>query len=581
MKTKRCLDVAGSAAQALAASVLLTALSWPQANSALALDATYTTGVLQTTGDGQVSGAEINDGKTLHWQGIPYARAPVGDLRWKAPQPPEPWAGVLDATGDAPLCPQMESGAAVGAEDCLTLDLFRPNTGETGLPVLVYIHGGNNQGGTSREINAEELALSANAVVVSLNYRLGLLGFNALPALQTGNAEEDSGNYTMLDFARSLDWLRENAAAFGGDGGNITVSGFSAGGRDVMALLISPIFAGKFQKAISFSGGMTLAEDAASAGLIADAIAPLVVADGLKPDAKEAAAWLLTTAPEVRDYLYKLPAERLVALMTDAGIRMAVFPHLYNDGVVLPREGYATTTYNSVPLIMVTGSKEFSLFARGASEFKTLDDNQLLADPGMLAEYEFAIGHGSDLYTLFNAEQSAEAMLENYHAPIYTLRIAWGGDEAIVGERMARLYGSFHGVWIPFFTARTTGFSSTFPEAFDNMGAKDLTLQVGEYVRNFIRDGDPNGDGLVNWMPWDSATTGPTQLVLDADMEKANISQSEERTAYADLLAAIEADNSIAQDQKARMITDVLDGRWFSYGLDQHFNNRNPWVGVE
>ncbi|MFV0382950.1 carboxylesterase family protein [Paracoccus sp. (in: a-proteobacteria)] len=565
----------------LAIPVLLTAIMLPWTKPVWALDMAYAPGVLQTTQDGQVSGSEINDGKTLHWQGIPYARPPVGDLRWKAPQPPEPRSDVFDATGEAPLCPQMGADGAAGAEDCLTLDIFRPNTEETGLPVLVYIHGGNNQGGTSREINAEEMALSANAVVVSLNYRLGLLGFNALPALETGNAEEDSGNYTLLDFARSLDWLKENVAAFGGDGENITVSGFSAGGRDVMALLISPIFAGKFQKAISFSGGMTLADEGASARLIAGAIAPLVVADGVKPTETEATDWLLSSEPDVRDYLYGLPAERLAGLMTNAGIRMAVFPHLYNDGAVLPNEGYATTAYNSVPLIMVTGSKEFSLFARGASEFGALDDDQLLAEPGMLAEYAFTIDHGSDLYTLFNAEQSAEIMFASYHAPIYTMRFAWGGDESIVGERMARLYGSFHGVWVPFFTARTTGFSATFPEAFDNMGAKDLTSQVGAYVKNFIRDGDPNGEGLVTWKPWDSATSGPTQLVLDADMDKASIVQSEERTRYDDLLAAIESDDSIPQEQKAQQIADVLAGRWFSYGLDRHFDNQNLWVGVQ
>ncbi|MFV0335822.1 MAG: carboxylesterase family protein [Tropicimonas sp.] len=581
MKTKRELSSKKTASMAVAVPALLAAMSWSLADPARALDMGYTMGVLEATGYGEVSGVEINNGQTLYWQGIPYAKPPVGALRWKAPEPPEPWTGVLDATGEAPLCPQMSADGAVGAEDCLTLDIFRPNTEEVGLPVLVYIHGGNNQGGTSREINAEALAISANAVVVSLNYRLGLLGFNALPALETGNPLEDSGNYTLLDFARALDWLKENAAAFGGDGTNITISGFSAGGRDVMAMLISPVFAGKFQKAISFSGGMTLAEDEASARLIAEAIAPLAVADGVRTSEEEATQWLLSTAPEVREYLYGLPAERLAGLMTNAGIRMAVFPHLYNDGAVLPAEGYTTTAYNSVPLMMMTSSTEFSLFARGSSGFGTLDDTQLLADTGTLAEYEFAIGYGSDLYGLFNAEESAEKMFANYHAPIYTVWIAWGGDETIVGERMAKLYGSFHGVWVPFVTARTTGFSTVFPEAFDNPGAQDLTAQVGGYVANFLRTGNPNGDGLVDWKAWDSATTGPTQLILDADSEKALIRMSEERTKYDDVLAAIEADTSIPQEQKQRVITEVLDGRWFSYGLDQHFNNRNPWVGVQ
>lgn len=542
---------------------------------------TYRQGIVQHLETGKVSGREVNNGKTLLWLGIPYAEPPLGALRWKAPRPLRASMGDIDATRSGALCPQLYAGRLVGSEDCLTLDIYRPNSPETGLPVLVYVHGGNNQNGTSQEFDARHLAVTVNAVVVSVNYRLGLLGFNSLPALKTGSAEENSGNFSLLDMSQALRWVKGNIAAFGGDGDNITVAGFSAGGRDVMAMLISPLFKGQFQKAISISGGMTVADAEASARLTARALAPLVVADKVKTDQEAAYQWLLTASPEVGDYLRRLAADRLAGLMTNAGIRMAVFPHLFNDGVVLPKDGFAKATYNSVPLVMLTSSKEFSLFARSDPEFAAIKDEELMADAETLRAYAFANDYGSKLYELFNVQDSASVMFAGYRAPIYTLRIGWGGNPVIVGERMATVYGSFHGVWIPFVTSATSGFSAGFPAAFDNPGARDLTDKLGLYLGNFLRTGDPNGNGLVTWKPWESATSGPTQLVIDADAEKAIITMTEERTRYDDVLAEMEADRSIPEADKRHLIEKVLNGRWFSRRLDLHFGNTLPWVIVE
>ncbi|MET3600811.1 carboxylesterase family protein [Martelella mangrovi] len=572
---------AGNGRNGLRRIALVAALIGSWSPTALAANATYRAGVAQQTLYGEVDGAETNDGATLFWRGVPYAAAPVGTLRWKAPEKPAAWTGALDATGDAPLCPQMTGGKALGSEDCLTLDIWRPNTDETGLPVLFYIHGGNNQGGNSGTVDFEQLAVNADAVVVSVNYRLGLLGFNNLPALKTGNPQEDSGNYTLLDLARALDWIDANIAAFGGNADNITVSGFSAGGRDVMAMLISPLFHDKFQKAISFSGGMTLADTEESTGLVADAIAPLVVEAGIKPDDETARQWLMSTDPTVKDFLYDLPNDRLAGLMTNAGIRMAVFPHLYNDGVVLPKEGFETDSYNAVPLMMTTGTSEFSLFARFDPEFAAASDTDLIDDSDLNARYRFAENYGSKLYEIFNAQDSAREMIDRYDAPIYTTRFAWGEDPQIVGDTMADLYGSFHGIWIPFATERTSGFAAQFPEAFDNTGAQDLAAKFGTYLRNFMWDGDPNGDGLTAWQPWQNADSGPTQLILNADMKKADIRMSDERTPYEDVLKAMNADDTISAEAKQHLIETVLDGRWFSFGLDRHYDNENTWVGVE
>jgi len=538
----------------------------------------YTQGTLQSTKYGKVQGYQDNEGKTLIWKGIPYAKAPVGELRWKAPVDSEKWTSTLDATKDGNMGIQLSDGKIVGSEDCLNLDIYRPNTNATNLPVLLFIHGGNNQTGTSTEISAKKLAVNANCIVVSINYRLGALGFNSLPALKTGDKNEDSGNYTLLDISKSLDWIKDNIKSFGGDSKNITASGFSAGGRDIMAMLISPIFKGQFQKAISFSGGMTTADPEDSTKVIAKAIAPLVVEDKVKATEDEAYKWLQTDSKEVKDYLYGLSADRLAKLMGNASIRMSVFPHLYTDGTVLPKEGFDTKKYNDVPLIMLTGSKEFSLFARYDKRFAAIDDNTLMTNPELNKELRFSIDYGSKLYELFNAEESAERMINNYKSPIYTCDIEWGSNKEVIGDKMAQLAGSYHGVFLPFLTDEVTGFGALYKDSFNNAGAKDLGTKFTKYISNFLWNSNPNSENLVEWKPWTGADRGPTQLIFNADKDKANIVMSEDRTKYEDVLKEIEADTTVSKEVKDKLIKEVLNGRWFSGQIDEHFKNTSLWI---
>lgn len=538
----------------------------------------YTQGTLQDTKYGKVQGYQENEGKTLIWKGIPYAKAPIGELRWKAPVDPNSWTNTLDATKDGNMGIQLASGKIAGSEDCLNLDIYRPNTNETNLPVLLYIHGGNNQTGTSTEISPKKLAANANCIVVSVNYRLGALGFNSLPALKTGNKNEDSGNYTLLDISKSLDWIKDNINSFGGDSKNITASGFSAGGRDVMAMLISPIFKGQFQKAISFSGGMTTSDPEDSAKVISKAIAPLVVDDKVKATEDEAYKWLQTDGKDVRNYLYGLSADRLASLMGNAGIRMSAFPHLYTDGTVIPKEGFDTKEYNNVPVIMLTGSKEFSLFGRFDKKFAAINDNILLTDTELNKQLRFSIDYGSKLYELFNAEESAERMASNYNSTIYTCDFEWGTNKDIVGDRMAQLAGPYHGIWMPFLQDEVTGFGAMYKDSFNNAGVKDLGSKFTEYISNFLWNSNPNGKNLIEWKPWSNYSGGSTQLVFDADKDKASIKMSTDRINYEDVIKEIEADTTVSKDVKDQLIKEVLNGRWYSGKLDDYFGTPSLWV---
>ena len=233
----------------------------------------YVRGTIQTTDYGQVQGS-LDENQILSWKGIPYAKPPVRELRWKAPENPDAWTGVKEAIVAPDVFVQTNNrGGASGTEENLTLTIYRPDTEEKDLPVFVYIHGGNNQTGSAKDLDPTAFIQKTPSVVVLMDYRLGLLGFNNLPALKTGNGEEDSGNYALLDIAKSLEWIQENIDGFGGNPKNVTLTGFSAGGRDAMVALISPVFEGKFQKVISFSGGLTVSDPVESQKLLAGIVA--------------------------------------------------------------------------------------------------------------------------------------------------------------------------------------------------------------------------------------------------------------------------------------------------------------------
>ena len=212
-------------------------------------------GLVVDTAAGTVRGVDV-DGIRF-WRGLPYAAPPVGDLRWRPPEQPEPWTGVREAAESGPICLQGqptslgETGA--GSEDCLTLDVRRPAGADRPLPVMVWFHGGGFVAGSGSEAiyGGAELA-RRGVVLVTVNYRLGRLGFLAHPALQEGDRRV--GNFGLLDQVASLRWVRDNVAAFGGDADRVTIFGQSAGAVSVDALMSSPEAAGLFDRAVAQSG---------------------------------------------------------------------------------------------------------------------------------------------------------------------------------------------------------------------------------------------------------------------------------------------------------------------------------------
>lgn len=219
---------------------------------------------VQTT-SGPITGTPLND--VLVFKGIPYAKPPVGPLRWRAPVPPEPWDQPRAMTDYGPSCPQPR--ASMGgwdrhvfpihqSEDCLYLNVWTPAKAPSDrLPVMVWIHGGGfvQGSGSMRFYDGQNLA-RRGVVVVTLNYRLGPFGFFNHPALQTESDDGSAGNYGLRDQIAALKWIQDNIAALGGDPGNVTIFGESAGGVSVATLMTSPPAQGLFHKAIAQSGAV-------------------------------------------------------------------------------------------------------------------------------------------------------------------------------------------------------------------------------------------------------------------------------------------------------------------------------------
>jgi len=248
---------AAAAAVLIAAAACTTATAGPSQrqseSQSESQSQSHGTGLVVTTAGGAVRGKVV--AAAGEFLGIPYAAPPVGALRWRPPRPPAPWPGVRQATSYAPHCPQPSSsfGVASTSEDCLYLNVFTPAGNHArNLPVMVWVHGGALRTGESDDYNPAGL-VRHGVVVVTINYRIGALGFLADAALAS-HPGGPSGDYGLMDQQAALRWVQRNIRGFGGDPGDVTLFGESAGGLSTLAQLVSPGGRGLFQRAIVESG---------------------------------------------------------------------------------------------------------------------------------------------------------------------------------------------------------------------------------------------------------------------------------------------------------------------------------------
>jgi para-nitrobenzyl esterase len=480
----------------------------------------YADSLTVKTAEGKVHGKTINDGKVKAFLGLPYAAAPVGELRWKAPQPPAKWNGARDATKFGAHCAQnpvfadlvsLDSGSS---EDCLFLNVYAPAVvkAKSKLPVMFWIHGGGYAAGASSEPrhNGDFLPLKG-VVLVTINYRLGVFGFLATADLGR-EANGAAGNYGLLDMVAALQWVKVNIGNFGGDPDNVTIFGESAGSFAVSTLMASSAARGLFQKGIGESGG---------------AFSDTLPTGTLEARERKDGEWVAGLGVKSLAELRALPTEKL--LDSSKGKWVGGFPPVI-DGKLLTEpvaDTYAAGKQAHVPLLAgwnrdeasfvamhsltVEGWKSYAygLFKERAAEFLELypgdTDAQALRS---------AIDYGSDSFIAFGTWKWLEAHRKTGESPVYRYHF-----------ELAALPSKFHPGSFAFHSddiEYVFGTLDTRPGETIRPEDRRLSEQMMGYWTNFAKTGDPNGPGLPVWPRYstdhslihlDSAiTSGPDAL---------------------------------------------------------------------
>jgi para-nitrobenzyl esterase len=513
----------------------------------------WTGNPLVRTRYGVVRGAADAD-STWVWRAIPYAAPPVGNLRWRTPQDPAPWAGARETlafNGGCTQFPLPRGRLIIGSEDCLYLNVWRPKSAESPLPVYVWIHGGGNSSGSSTQLPAylgNRVAARSRMVFVSLNYRLGPFGWFAAPAFREGGSpEEASGNFGTLDIIKALQWIQDNIKAFGGDPSRVTVTGQSAGAADVLSLLLCPLATGLFQRAIYESGLPTSATMSRGEARTSQALRALLQRDRLARDDADAGRVAAAMSPEAtRKYLRsKSDREILECYETNsAGILDNPSPLL--DGYVLPVDGYArleTGNYpNKVPLILGSNKEEAKLFLL------------LSTIPWQSDLYAAVAKWGSELWKAAGVDAVARDLTSvPGQPPVYVYRFDWGAPDrdgrSVEPGEWGRRLGAAHDLEIPFILGQESlgdiVNSLLFSHA-NTPGRNDLSSAMMAYAAQFARTGNPNaaGSNLPEWKPWSNNAGAAKFIVFDADNEHATLVMSDAELTPAGALASLDKELS-------------------------------------
>lgn len=458
---------------------------------------------------GLISGKTDSSGHVKIFKGIPFATPPLGELRWKAPQPVQSWDGIKKCT-ENPASPMQNPPVPFFAwsaeflipkepisEDCLYLNVWTAaERSDEKRPVMVWIYGGGfgSGGSTVPLYDGEDLA-KMGIVVVTINYRVGILGFLAHPELSAENPEQTSGNYGILDQIAALEWVKKNIAAFGGDPDNVTIAGQSAGAFSVNALVVSPKAKDLFHKAIAQSGGMFARNNGLVSGI---------------QSAEERGKQLTDTLGFSLSDLREMPADSLLKIQGRFG---PVF-----DGKVLPgvRQAFEEGKFSDVPLLT------------GWNADDRVSGNQATSPAEFIANAKKQYGGRAGEYLqLFPAGNEVE--LEETQKTIGVLgfgfqNYSWARQQTEKGQNNAYLYyftrippgepnyGAFHSAEFSYALHTLRNWNRPF-EKVDY----DLERNMSSYWVNFVKTGNPNGLGLPEWPVFDPEN--PLVIELGAEVK--------------------------------------------------------------
>jgi para-nitrobenzyl esterase len=522
---------------ALAVALGTLCASWSAAAAAPGQAAEKKLGGVVETKEGPVQGF-ISNGVT-EFLGIPYAEPPVGDLRWRPPKDHAPWTDVLKATEFAPTCALITtlgvfSGPQNNNEDCLYLNVFTPDLNPSArLPVIVWIHGGGNVDGETPGYDGSKLASQGRTVVVTMEYRLNLMGFLAHPALD--NEGHVFGNYGILDQQAVLKWVERNIARFGGDKDNVTVGGQSAGAVDTGIHMLSPLAAGLFHRGIcqSFCQAFMLpTKEAAEATGVAFA---------------EAAGCGSGAGPEVAQCLRNLPAAKVEELAGTASTQgKFISGRGLVDGQIIPDQPltlFANGRFNHVPLINGNTTDETN-FGLGITEYFSNTDNALRTPP--TAEQYLSYVNTTYAAPAYPDGTAAKVLALYPLSAFKTPQLAWdrvGTDSGICNQRrldkilapQIPVYAyEFADKTAPFFFPEMPGMDALAYHTADiqylfplwhggplgiayplNRQQAILSDQLVSAWTNFARTGNPNGSDNHPWPRYTTSAEAPAWLIQD------------------------------------------------------------------
>ena len=562
------------------------------------------------------------------WRGIPYAAPPAGDNRFRAPAAVTPWNGTREALRFGAMCPQRatpwggdasaKTGSLVGSEDCLFLNVYapeivsRPSAQKSGdLPVMFWIHGGGNVTGSAAFYNGSRLASEQRVVVVTLNYRLGFLGWFRHQALRSGASPMDaSGNFGTLDLISALDWVQENIAAFGGNPDNVTIFGASAGGWNVVSLLASPLARGKFHRAIgqsslSWSTSPARAEnyaddrepgDESSSG---EVLVRLMLADGSAFDREDAKATIaITDDSTLSRYLRDKTVAELFAVYeftNDLRERNAAAdgrndgthsnqddveyssPMVFEDGVVLPANPLAHafrpgSRFNRVPVMLGTNKDEEKLFLLFDPEYASTlfgfiprlrDRARFLRDTATITR----------IWRMMAVDELAKDLSRAMPGEVFSYRFDWDEEPSIFGVDLGELLGAAHGFEIPF----VFGHWNLGPDThrlFDSRnlpGREVLGSAMRSYWAEFALHGHP-GKGSKSELPhWAAWTPGAARFaILDTELGGGIRMTEGSETAF-DIATSVMADASYRNlRRRCTALAAIHDWAPLSFSVDDY-----------
>lgn len=577
---------------ALIATLMLWACtSRPSSPVAPSVDLTSS----RTLSSGELIGFENASGGHS-WLGIPYAAAPVGDLRWRAPRPYAAWSGRREALEPGSPCIQYgsplggvgDAGSRQGSEDCLFLNVYAPRLSPSEingqrLPVMVWIHGGGNTVGHAAFYDGQVLAQRERVIVVMINYRLGPFGWFVPPeniSLTANTQDPDlSGNYGNLDVVAALRWVRDNAAAFGGDASNVTVLGESAGATNALALLVTPAAEGLFHRLIVQSLGFGFARTPSidSPFGTAQVLRRSLIASGRAKDATEAGRIAATmTAAEQGTFLRSLDPWTLYGTYRSDGDYDRV-PTVFQDGQVIRRGDLRElladpATHIDVPVIVGTNRDEPKIFmAFDRTHVRTLAGLPFaLRDP---EAYDLEARYRSLVWKADGVDSIAR-LLSRHGAPAWAYRWDWDEQGELYGVvNLSRIVGAAHGLEIPF----VFGFFDVGPQGkmlfnADNEAARvALSERMMAYWAGFARDGKPGrgSDGRgIEWSPWTADPSTPRMIVFDTPAG-GGIRMTASDVSRESVLAEMEKE-SLSLDRRCALfqatfrnrVDDWADGAW-------------------